>query len=39
MNPAILAATCFSTDIHKRGLGKGMNDNSLDRLGEIRGEL
>jgi carboxymethylenebutenolidase len=40
MNPEVLAATCFyATDIHKRGLGRGMNDNSLDRIGEIKGEL
>src|SRR5688572_19038066 len=40
MNPDVLAATCFyATDIHKRGLGKGTNDNSLDRIPEIRGEL
>ena len=40
MNPDVLAATCFyATDIHKRGLGKGMKDNTLDRIGEIRGEL
>jgi carboxymethylenebutenolidase len=40
MNPEVLAATCFyATDIHKRGLGQGMNDNSLDRIPEIKGEL
>ena len=40
MNPAVLAATCFyATDIHKRGLGQGMNDNSLERIPEIKGEL
>lgn len=40
MNPEVLAAVCFyPTDIHKRSLGKGMNDNSLDRVSEIRGEL
>lgn len=40
MNPEILAATCFyATDVHKRGLGLGMKDNSLDRIPEIRGEL
>jgi carboxymethylenebutenolidase len=40
MNPDVLAATCFyATDIHKRGLGKGMSDNSLDRIPEIKGEL
>jgi len=40
MNPEVLAATCFyATDIHKRGLAKGMNDNSLDRIKDIKGEL
>ncbi len=40
MNPEILAATCFyATDIHKRSLGLGMKDNSLDRIPEIRGEM
>ncbi len=40
MNPDVLATTCFyATDIHKRGLGLGKNDNSLDRANEIKGEL
>ena len=40
MNPDVLAATCFyATDIHKRGLGKGMNDNSLDRIPELKAEM
>jgi len=40
MNPEVLAATCFyATDIHKRGLGKGMCDNSLDRIKELKGEM
>ncbi len=40
MNPDVQATACFyATDIHKRSLGKGMNDNSLDRVGEIKGEL
>ena len=40
MNPEILAATCFyATDIHKRGLGLGTNDNTLDRIPEVKGEL
>ncbi|RYG55708.1 dienelactone hydrolase family protein, partial [bacterium] len=39
-NPDVLAAVCFyATDIHKRSLGRGMNDDSLDRLQEIQGEL
>jgi carboxymethylenebutenolidase len=40
MNPDVLATTCFyATDIHKGSLGKGMHDGSLERAGEIRGEL
>lgn len=40
MNTDVLAAVCFyATDIHKRSLGKGMKDNSLDRIPEIKGEL
>ena len=40
MNPEVLAATCcYPTDIHKRSLGKGLHDNSLDRISEIQGEL
>jgi carboxymethylenebutenolidase len=40
MNPQIRAAACFyATDIHKRSLGKGMSDNTLDRIPEIKGEL
>lgn len=40
MNSEIKASACFyATDIHKRSLGKGMNDNSLDRIPEIQGEL
>lgn len=40
MNPEVKAAACFyATDIHKRSLGAGMNDDSLDRVPEIGGEL
>lgn len=40
MNPEIRAAVCFyATDIHGRTLGEGKNDNTLDRMGEIKGEL
>jgi carboxymethylenebutenolidase len=40
MNDDVLAGVCcYATDIHKRGLGKGMNDDSLDRMGEIKGEM
>ena len=39
-NAEVLAAgCCYPTDIHKRSLGKGLNDNTLDRIPEIRGEL
>ncbi len=39
-NKDVDAAVCFyATDIHKRSLGLGMNDDSLDRLPEIEGEL
>ncbi len=40
MNPEISAGACFyATDIHKHGLGKGMNDDSLKRAGDIKGEM
>ena len=40
MNPDVLATACFyATDIHKGGLGKGMNDDTLARAGDIHGEL
>ena len=40
MNPEVLATTCcYATDIHTRGLGAGMNDNTLDRIPELRGEM
>lgn len=40
MNRDVLAAACFyATDIHKGSLGKGMKDNSLERAGDIEGEL
>ena len=40
MNPGVLAGVCFyATDIHKRSLGKGMHDNTLDRMGEIKCEM
>jgi carboxymethylenebutenolidase len=40
MQPDVLATTCcYATDIHKRSLGAGMHDDSLDRIGEIKGEL
>jgi len=40
MNPEVLGAVCFyATDIHKGSLGLGMNDDSIARAGEIKGEL
>lgn len=40
MNPEVDAGVCFyATDIHKRSLGKGMRDDSLDRVGELKGEI
>jgi carboxymethylenebutenolidase len=40
MNPDVRAAACFyATDIHKRSLAKGMNDDSLVRMGDIQGEM
>ena len=40
MNEEVDAGVCFyATDIHKRSLGKGMNDNSLDRIPEIKAEM
>ncbi|MDZ4852988.1 MAG: dienelactone hydrolase family protein [Pirellulaceae bacterium] len=40
MNAEVEAGVCFyATDIHKRSLGKGLCDNTLDRMNEIRGEM
>jgi carboxymethylenebutenolidase len=40
MNPDVLAAVCFyATDIHSGTLGKGKQDDTLRRAGEIKGEL
>ncbi len=40
MLPEIAATVCFyATDIHSHSLGKGKQDDSLARAGEIRGEL
>ncbi len=40
MNPEVRGTVCFyATDIHKHSLGAGNNDNSLERAGDIRGEL
>lgn len=40
MEKEVRATACFyGTDIHKGSLGKGMNDNSMERAKEIEGEL
>ncbi len=40
MNPQVQAGVCFyATDIHKRGLGKGAHDDSLDRMNQIKAEM
>ena len=40
MNPDVLAGACFyATDIHTRSLGKDMNDDTLDRMGEVKAEM
>jgi carboxymethylenebutenolidase len=40
MNPGVAATACFyATDIHSGTLGKGKKDDSLQRVGEIKGEL
>jgi carboxymethylenebutenolidase len=40
MNPDVRAGACFyATDIHKRSLGKGMSDTTLDQMAAIKGEV
>jgi carboxymethylenebutenolidase len=40
MNPEVLAGVClYATDIHKGSLGKGMHDDSLARIPDIKGEV
>jgi len=40
MLPQVKACVClYATDIHKRSLATGMNDNTLDRMQEIKGEM
>jgi carboxymethylenebutenolidase len=39
-NPDVLGTVCFyATDLHKASLGAGMNDDSLARAADIKGEL
>ena len=40
LDKRVSAAVCyFATDLHSRTLGEGMRDDSLERAGEIGGEL
>ena len=40
LDKRVSAAVCyFATDIHSHSLGEGKQDDSLDRTGEIKGEL
>ena len=40
MNPDVSAGVCFyATDIHTRTLGKGQNDNTLERIPELKAEM
>ena len=40
LNPDVRAAAClYATDLHKRSLANGMNDDTLERAHEIEGEL
>jgi carboxymethylenebutenolidase len=40
LNPDVLATACFyATDIHSKSMGKGKSDDSLERAGDIKGEL
>ena len=40
LDQRVAAAVCyFATDIHSHSLGEGMKDDSLERTGEIKGEL
>lgn len=40
MNPEVETGVCFyATDIHKGSLGKGMSDDTLARIPEIKGDM
>ncbi|KAI9774946.1 MAG: hypothetical protein M1840_000162 [Geoglossum simile] len=40
LDQRVKAAVCyFATDIHSHSLGEGTNDDSLERAGDIKGEL
>lgn len=40
LDARVLATVCyFATDIHSHSLGEGRRDDSLERAGDIKGEL
>lgn len=40
LDKRVVASVCyFATDIHSRSLGEGGKDDSLERAGEIGGEM
>jgi carboxymethylenebutenolidase len=40
MNPEVTAGVClYATDMHKRSLGAGMCDDTLDRMTDLRAEM
>jgi carboxymethylenebutenolidase len=40
MNPEVVAGIClYATDIHKRSLGAGMRDDTLERIPDLRAEM
>ena len=40
LDPRVAAAVCyFATDMHGRSLGAGKNDDTLERSGEVKGEV
>lgn len=40
LDARVAATVCyFATDIHSHSLGEGINDDSLERAGDIHGEL
>lgn len=40
LDQRVKAVVCFfATDIHSKTLGEGKNDDSLERTGDIKGEL
>lgn len=40
LDARVMASVCyFATDIHSHSLGRGVRDDSLERAGDIKGEL